>query len=401
MTIIVENLPASAELFAGAIGPSAEVVQSIEQLRRLLDQSPDEYAIVLGSSVDLITAVSLADTLRVQRPALSVILIRQRVDTSMLAEALRSGMREVVEERDLTGLAVAVRRARTLHAALTAGQTASTVTTHGRLLTVFSAKGGVGKTTVATNIAVSLSTSGHKVCLVDLDLGYGDVAITLQMFPTHTIADAVAMPDLDADMLEPLLTKYSDHMYALTAPTNPHAQEKIGHELVGQILAILKQRFDFVIVDTPPAFDDHVLQALDASDLLLLLLTLDIPALKNAKVTLETLELLNFPREKCRLVLNRADSKVGLTVDEVETTLKSKISGSIPSSREVPASINRGQPIVTSAPRSSVSETLNKLAQSCAIAMTVASHESVEKPESPTSANPKSHRRRLLRGRQR
>src|SRR6187200_84444 len=152
MTTIVESQPSNAELFIGAIGTEAEVVISIDALRHHLETRPDEFAVVLGPGVNLQAAVSLADTLRVTRPALSVILLRLRVDTSVLAEALRSGMREVVEERDLTGLSLAVRRAQSLYRALTAEQSGRAENTHGRLITVFSAKGGVGKTTVSTNL---------------------------------------------------------------------------------------------------------------------------------------------------------------------------------------------------------------------------------------------------------
>lgn len=370
MTTIVENQSSSAELFVSAIGPSAEVVASIEALRHHLEERPDEFAIVLGPSVNLKAAVSLADTLRVTRPALSVILLRQRVDTSVLAEALRSGMREVVEERDLTGLSLAVRRGQSLYEALTASSAGRAESTRGRLITVFAAKGGVGKTTVSTNLAVALSTMGHQVCLVDLDLAFGDVAITLQMFPSSTIADALAtVGEVGPDELRPLLTRYSENLHALLAPSSPDLNDSVGRHLVGKILATLKQCFDYVVVDTPPAFDDHVLQAFDESDLLLLLLTPDIPALKNLKITLETLDLLNFPREKLRIVLNRADSRVGLSASEVEKTLKSKISASIPSTREVPVSINRGEPIVTSQPRSPVSQTILTLAGDCVQAM--------------------------------
>jgi pilus assembly protein CpaE len=116
--------------------------------------------------------------------------------------------------------------------------------------------------------------------------------------------------------------------------------------LITTILQLLREQFAYVVVDTPPAFTDHVLAAFDQSDLIALLATLDIPALKNLKLTLETLDLLNYPRERLRVVLNRADSKVGLALSEVEKTLRVPIALHIPSSRAVPASINRGVPIM-------------------------------------------------------
>ncbi len=126
----------------------------------------------------------------------------------------------------------------------------------------------------------------------------------------------------------------------------PEGGAAVTAALVTKVLHLLKQEYDYVVVDTPPAFDDQVLAAFDQSDVVALMATLDIPALKNLKLTLETLDLLNYPRERWRVVLNRADSKVGLTLAEVEKTIKSPISAQIPSSRDVPATINRGVPIV-------------------------------------------------------
>ena len=154
-----------------------------------------------------------------------------------------------------------------------------------------------------------------------------------------------------------LLTPHSPGCTTLVAPIEPgHAPSRSRRRWSSEILDLLKQQFDFVVVDTPPAFDDHVLAAFDQSDMVALLATLDIPALKNLKLTLETLDLLNYPRERWRLVLNRADSKVGLALGEVEKTLKAPIVGADPvSSRDVPASINRGVPIVLDDPKHPVS----------------------------------------------
>jgi pilus assembly protein CpaE len=298
--------------------------------------------------------LALADTLRVVRPALSVVLLRETVDTSVLADALRSGVREVTSARDERAVHQAVQRAHALYEAMT--QQASlqrTPTAQGQVVTVFSAKGGVGKTTISTNLAVALADGGlRQVCLVDLDLAFGDVAITLQIFPTRTIADAVQMEaHLDLDGLESLLTPYRDGVYALVAPIQPDAKDTITPALVVKILELLRTRFDYVVVDTPPAFDDQVLQAFDVSDLIMLITTPDIPALKNLKIALETLTLLNYPREQSLLVLNRSQPKVGITAEEVSTTMGIPIVAMIPSSAEIPASVNRGEPIVLSDPR--------------------------------------------------
>lgn len=365
MPIIVETNTTNAELFLSVSGAGTTVVPSLEELRRALAESPDEHAVVLGPGVDLEAAAALADNLRVTRPAVSVILMRRRVDTSVLAEALRSGMREVVEERDLTGLGDAVKRAHQVYRAVTGPGSRLDDAPTGRLITIFSPKGGVGKTTIAANLTVALAAKHDlRVCLVDLDLGFGDVAITLQLFPARTIADAVALErELDFSMLEPLLTPHRRGFSTLVAPVQPDAKDSIPASLVSRILAVLKQNFDYVVVDTSPAFDEHVLQAFDETDELLLITTLDVPTLKNVKIACETLDLLNFPKPRRHLVLNRADDKVGLTADKVETTLDMKIAQAIPTSPEVANATNAGEPITASHPKHPVSQAINRLAE--------------------------------------
>lgn len=386
MPIIVESNESNADLFLQVTGAESRVVVSLEELKRTLSDSPDEFAIVLGPAVDLEAGAALADTLRVTRPAVSVILIRRRVDTSVLTEALRSGMREVVDERDLTGLGSAVARAREVWEALT-GAKPGTEGKPGQVVTVFSPKGGVGKTTIAVNLAVALSDGGkRRVALVDLDLAFGDVAITLQLFPARTIADAVQLESgLDFAVLEPLLTAYRSELVVLVAPVQPDAKDTIPASLVGRVLRLLRANFDHVVVDTAPAFDEYVLQAVDETDELLLVTTLDVPTLKNVKVAVETLDLLNFPKPKRHLVLNRADDKVGLTSDKVESTLGMSIAVAIPTSPQVAQGTNAGEPITLSAPKHPVSQAITKLATSLAQAPSAAhrhasSHSLTDRP---------------------
>ncbi len=368
MPIIVENNPSNAELFTSVTGASSQVVGSLEELKRTLADQPDEYAIVLGPGVDLEAAAALADMLRVTRPSTSVILIRRRVDTSVLAEALRSGMREVVEERDLTGLGSAVGRAKQVWQALNGPVGSTSSGPQGQLVTVFSPKGGVGKTTLAVNLAIALAGKGDKrVCVVDLDLGFGDIAITLQLIPARTIADAVHFESgLEFSVLEPLLTPHNTGISALVAPVQPDARDSIPAALVGRILAMLKQNFDYVVVDTAPTFDEFVLQAFDETDTLLLVTTLDVPTLKNVKIAVETLDLLNFPKSRRRLVLNRADDKVGLSAEEVEGTLAMKIDAAIPTSSQVANATNSGEPITSAIPKHPVSLAVMSLGRSIA-----------------------------------
>jgi pilus assembly protein CpaE len=349
--ILVDSSLETAETFRTAIGPDTILLNSLEALRRQLVEFPNSDVAVIAPSIDAVDAHNFAAAARISHPELGVIMIRRRVDALVLADALRAGVREVVAQRDLAALAEAVRRSQQIARAMR--ETSGVAETEGdgpraRVVTVFSAKGGCGKTTLATNLAAVLADNGRRqVCLVDLDLAFGDVAIVLQLFPAHTIVDAVPLADsLDKAGVAGLLTPHSAGLTTLVAPVEPGSAENISAPLIADLLHVLRQMFDYVVIDTPPAFTDHVLAAFDQSDLVALIATLDIPALKNLKLTLETLELLSFPHEKVRVVLNRSDSKVGLSLSEVEKTLHAPIAAQIPSSRAVPAAINRGVPIV-------------------------------------------------------
>jgi pilus assembly protein CpaE len=356
-----------AEALRAQIGGSSPVFTTLDQLNHHLQVSIDSDTIVLGTNVAEADAFAISDYLRVERPHLGVILVRAQITIPLIQEALRAGIREVVDERDTLGLAAAIKRSASLTAALRESappppvqlppELEPTGRQSGRVVTVFSAKGGCGKTTLATNLATSLADRGaREVCLVDLDLTFGDVAIAMQLFPARTIADAVPMAGtLDPGAVSAMLTHHSPGLRALVAPTDPSLAETIPATLVTELLEILRYEFDYVVIDTPPAFDDQVLAALDVSDVIALIVTPDVPALKNLKITLETLIELSYPRSKYRLVLNRADAKVGITHSEVEATAQMALSCQIPSSRDVPASINRGVPIVQDDPKHPVS----------------------------------------------
>ncbi len=374
MTSIVEFDSVGADAIKGAIGPDTLVLPTMAALRDHLEDTLWEDAVVLGPSVDQRAAFDLAEQMRLSRPSLGVVLIRRRIDTPLLTEALRAGVREVILEREVSALPGALKRVKDLARALrdnsAAGDSSDEEITKGRIVTVFSAKGGCGKTTLSTNLAAGLAASGRgSVVLVDLDLAFGDVSIALQIFPDHTIADAAPYgQDLDTPALLSLLTPHKSGLKVLAAPHEPNDEEKISGELVGHVLTLLRNSFDYVVVDTPPALTDAVLTAFDMSDVVALLATLDIPALKNLKVTLKTLDDIGFSRDRCRVVLNRADAKVGLDLSDVEKTIKAPISSQIPSSREVPTSTNKGVPLITDQPKHPVSLAIRQFTEEFVLA---------------------------------
>jgi pilus assembly protein CpaE len=362
MAILWHNDPRAVERYSMAVGEAIHMVESASMASRLLTADHSERLVVIGPDVDLEHACDLSEITRVERPEVGILLLRRRLDVTMLAQALRAGIREVVPSDDLTAIADACRHSRDLSLKLTGGA-AQQGAHEGRIVTIFSAKGGVGKTTFATNVGAQLAATGSRTLLVDLDLAFGDVAISLQMLPETTMTDVVAMSGhLDDQGLASVVTKHpASGLDALCAPSEPGEADRILGSTVSEVLRVAKRAYDFIIVDTPPAFTEHVLSAFDLSDQIVLLATLDIPALKNLRLTLDTLDLLGSPPESRVVVLNRSDAKVGLRPDDVVTSIKQNIAVMVPSSVDVPASVNRGVAIVLDEPKHPVSYALRQL----------------------------------------
>ena len=197
--------------------------------------------------------------------------------------------------------------------------------------------------------------------MVDLDLAFGDVAITLQLIPEHTIAEAVdSEQDLDFSLIQTLLTRHPSGLTILAAPTHPEGRDRISASLVRRVIQTLRHHFDYVVIDTPPGFDDQVLGAFDETDECIIVATLDVPTIKNTKVAIETLDLLHLVPNNRHLVLNRADEEVGLSQVNVEDILSMKVSVSLPSATAVANATNHGQPIVLSKPDHPVSKAITR-----------------------------------------
>jgi pilus assembly protein CpaE len=287
-----------------------------------------------------------------------------------LQRALRSGVKDVlqapVEPVQLAEAVARVAAGLVMSApAPTSGAMAMPDGEVGRVITVFSTKGGAGKSVVATNLAVTLARrSDRPVVLVDADLQFGDIAVMLKLSPQHTVVDAVsALDKLDLPLLESLLIDHAPSgLKVLPAPLEPAFADQIGAPEMTRIVEMLRTFCSYVIIDTPAYFNDVVLGLIEVSDDVLLVAGMDIPNIKNVKIGLQTLRLLNTPMEKLRLVLNRANSKVKLDVGEVERTLGIQAQSLIPSDVVVPQAVNKGEPVVLSAPRSGVTQAINQLA---------------------------------------
>jgi pilus assembly protein CpaE len=244
-----------------------------------------------------------------------------------------------------------------------------TETAHGRkgtIVTVFSPKGGTGKTVMATNLAAALAKhEGRRTLLLDLDLQFGDAAIMLGAEPEKTIFDLVVAPgELDSEKLSGYTTHHQSGLELLPAPLRPEDAELVTEAKVARLLEVAREAYDVIVVDTSPFFHGAMLATLDRTDQLVLVCALDVPTLKNVKLAMQTLELLSFPRERIRLVLNRANSKVGVKPSEVEDGLGMKLAYQVPSDRAVPIGVNRGQPVVLHEPGSDFARALIGVAKS-------------------------------------
>jgi Flp pilus assembly CpaE family ATPase len=218
----------------------------------------------------------------------------------------------------------------------------------GKVVTVFSPKGGSGKTVLATNLAAANARSGIETLLIDLDLQFGDSALTLAVSPRATIADLAASPgEIDLDKLKAFVSTDSrTGLSLLPAPKRPEEADLVGAAQLAAILDAARTGFDAVVIDTGPLFDAPMLAALDHSQQLLLVCNPEVTSLKNVRIGLETIDRLGFPREKVSLVANRIGAAGAVAPDDIEDALDTKIAFALPDDPAVPTAINRALPVV-------------------------------------------------------
>ena len=361
MPVVVDPDPMVVETLLASMPAGSHGVESVDRLNAWLSAHSDEYVVVLGPTLTDEESVVCCEVLRTTAPAISTILAREHLDGELLAAAMKAGARDVVHHTDGTALTEALGRAYELFVALRGPSGAMHVS---KVIAVFSPKGGVGKTTIAVNLALALTEKGaRRVCLVDLDLAFGDVAITMQLFPTHSIEQAIGSEDaLDVEMIDQLLTRHQDSLMVLAAPPHPDTRERVTPLLVSRIIRTLRETFDYVVIDTAPAFDEQVLTALDETDEVVLVTTLDVPTLKNVKVAVETFDALHIARDNPHLGLNRTDDEDVINADKVEGILGMTVDAQISSSLGIAAATNAGSPVIVSDPDHQLSSAVRELA---------------------------------------
>lgn len=331
--------------------------------RRLVEEGID--LAVVGPSYAHEAGITEAGLLFDVQPSLPVLLVAEEADTRVLRAALRSGIKDVL---DLPLSSAQLLEAVNLIDEIQTGAEAKPTgkLKIGKVVTIMSPKGGAGKTMTSTNVALTLAgwTEPEKVVVLDADLQFGDICISLQIDPRHTIVDVARDIDkLDEPLLDSLLSRHSSEMRVLAAPLEPSLADEVSTQVVVKTLGMLKRMFDYIVIDTAPFLDEPVLSILERSDTVLLVVDMDLPSVKNAKLALDTLRLIKFPFEKINLVLNRVNSKARLDIDELERSLGLEVMAAISSDKLVPRAVNEGEPVVSLYPRSRVARDLRAVAR--------------------------------------
>jgi pilus assembly protein CpaE len=305
------------------------------------------------------------ETLSVGDRTWPVIGISSQGDRETMRKAMMAGVRDFlvkpVSADDLHAAIVNVHRVELSRRAVAEhGEAARRL---GTIVTIAGFKGGIGKSTVATNVAVSLAQQTQQhVALLDLDLQFGDAAVMLDVVPTHTIEHAAKEVDrLDPQLIQGYTVGHASRLNLLAAPATPDASENITSDQVGRILELLASTNDFVVVDTPPHLDDISAVAMDLSTLVLVVVTPEVPCIRRTKAALTLMQSWGYSRDKVKLIVNRSHRKSEVSIAEIEEVLQYQIYAEVPEDRATVKAISLGTPVAMSAPKSKSGRAINDL----------------------------------------
>jgi len=345
-----------------------EAENGAEAITVVKDKKPN--VVLMDINMPVMDGIKATQLLSDEGVEASIIMMSIQGEGEYIKRAMSAGARDyVVKPFGVNELVDTVRRVYEMEASKKkriSGDAANKV--ESKIISIFSTKGGVGKTTVATNLAVALSNlTGKKIALLDFDLQFGDVAICLNLYVknsiTELVKDFVNIEQEPGLLEEYLLTHYSG-VKVLASPIRPENAEYVTAEHISKIIDYLKGRYDYIIIDTAQGFSDTVITALDMSDMIIYVSTLDLPSIKNTKNGLEVMKSLNYPNEKVRVVINKSNESFGINHSDFEGALGVGIWVMIPDDiASVTVSVNNGHPLVLHRRSSSVSKRIYKLAQ--------------------------------------
>lgn len=333
-----------------------ETSGGVKALDKIENTSPDIIIMTLGGGDT--DVLNLTERIILHKPRTFVILLTETMDMEIMKEAIRVGAHNITEfptsEKSFGEYIKSVYNSEmTRLNSLVEKQNISWMS---RVITVFGSKGGLGKTTIATNIAVKLAQSRKKVALVDLDLQFGDIHIFLDIEPKETIAELVQdvyTPNIDT--VRSYMAVHSSGVHVLCAPKSPEYAEVVSPDKVQSLLSLLRSYYDYVIIDTPPSFNEVTMTAIESSSTVLFVTGLDVSILKNSKLSLSLFESLR-QKEKVRVLVNRAVEINTITLNDVQRIIGCPIWAKIPSDYKVAVTaLNRGVPFIISAPKTKLS----------------------------------------------
>ena len=383
-----DTLAAQVQSVAEELRPAPEVVSCtrVGSVGDVLTEQGPFDTLVAGPSLGTRSGLARLKVIREELPQLTILLAFSRRPDASIRDIVRSGAVDLLQlPADDKDVLTSLERALSLSlvgrepapaaatpeppsAVAAVAQTGLAVPPPpepaprqpGRVITITSATGGCGKTFFATNLGYFLTqhTQG-RACIVDLDLQFGEVSTALRLRPKYTISDALdraATGDVDLDtQIEEYTVSHETGVTVLAAPRDPSEADRITPPEVTRVLQAAKQHFDWIIVDTPPALSEIVLAAFDVSDELYSMATLDLPSVRNMSVFLGTLERLKIANDNVRLILNKAETDVGIDVEQVTRLFPRGFDAVLPYAKEVSRSINVGMPVMASSPASEIS----------------------------------------------
>lgn len=346
-----------------------EAADGEEALRLTETLQPD--VVLMDINMPRMDGIQATELISMQFPEVAVVIISIQGEQEYLRKAMAAGARDyLVKPFNSSELAETIRRAGAFHkkrhhfsGGQVAGAASQPVRIPGKVITLFGTKGGVGRTTLACNLAVALAQgTGQKVVLVDLDLAGGDAAVLLNMPTKGTVTEVIQEPDYaDPFLLESYLAPHFSGINALLSPADPEQAETVAGAQVTAILQTLKKNYDYVVVDTCAYLNEVVVGALEAADQVLVLVTQDLPALKHARLNIDILERLNF-HSKIKLILNKTRPDM-LKPNELEKSLNFSLWHAVPAEEKIVLpSINRGMPFVLAEAGSAISQSIFELA---------------------------------------
>jgi pilus assembly protein CpaE len=335
--------------------------------------------VLIKEDLPVVNGLAAAEQINADMPEMGVILILTGSEgQEVWHKMLRAGIREFVT-RPITAdrLLEEVRKVAAIQSKTSkrAGTTAPAPaaaqpeTPKRRVVTITGPRGGCGKTVIATNLAVALARASEKVALVDLNLWGGDVAMLLDISPKRTLGDLLpGFGGIDYDVVDSVMSKHPTGVSVLPAPlTGTFDGSTLSRYMVQSILEALREHYEYIIVDTGYANLESTLAAMDYSDLILVVVGMDLPRLRDGKLYLKNLLAANYPKEKIRVIVNRTTTSKEISSTEVETILEFPVTAQIPSDDAlVGSSVNLGQPFVNSSPNKPVTKALLGLAEAMA-----------------------------------